>query len=40
MINEQLISPKSIAVLGASDSVVKPGGKVLKNLVDNHFEVG
>jgi acetate---CoA ligase (ADP-forming) len=37
MINEQLINPQSIVVVGGSDDIQKPGGKVLKNLIDGHF---
>jgi len=37
MITQQLINPKSIVIVGGSNDVTKPGGKVLKNLVDNHF---
>ncbi|PKP02292.1 MAG: CoA ligase [Bacteroidetes bacterium HGW-Bacteroidetes-9] len=37
MINQQLINPKSIVVIGGSNDVTKPGGKVLKNLIDNGF---
>ena len=37
MINEQLLNPKSIVVVGASDNVMKPGGKILKNIVDGNF---
>jgi acetyltransferase len=37
MINHQLLSPESIAVVGASNDVRKPGGKVLKNLADGPF---
>ena len=37
MINEQLINPKSIVVVGGSDDIQKPGGKVLKNLIDGCF---
>lgn len=37
MINQQLINPKSIVVIGGSNDVTKPGGKVLKNLLDNGF---
>lgn len=32
-----LVHPKSIVVVGASNDVSKPGGKVLKNILDNHF---
>lgn len=37
MINKQLINPKSIVVVGGSNDTAKPGGKVLKNLVDGNF---
>ncbi len=37
MINQQLIKPTSIVVLGASDNIRKPGGKLLKNLIDSHY---
>jgi len=30
MINEKLINPASIVVVGGSDDLFKPGGKVLK----------
>lgn len=38
MITNELINPKSIVVVGGSDDIQKPGGKVLKNLIDNHFK--
>ncbi len=38
MITNELINPKSIAVIGGSDDIQKPGGKVLKNLIDHHFK--
>lgn len=37
MINQQLINPKSIVVVGASNEIAKPGGKILKNIIDGHF---
>ncbi|MBN2805495.1 MAG: CoA-binding protein, partial [Prolixibacteraceae bacterium] len=37
MINDQLFYPKSIVVVGASNNIEKPGGKLLKNLIDNNF---
>lgn len=37
MITRELIQPKSIVVVGASQDVRKPGGKVLKNIIDNQF---
>ncbi|SHF30777.1 acetyltransferase [Mariniphaga anaerophila] len=38
MINEKLLTPKSIAVVGASNNTMKPGGKIIKNLVGNGFQ--
>lgn len=38
MINKQLINPGSIVVVGGSNDVRKPGGKVLKNIIDNDFK--
>ncbi len=37
MITKELIKPQSIAVIGASQDVKKPGGKVLKNIIDHGF---
>lgn len=37
MLNRQLLSPASIAVIGASNNVTKPGGKILKNLIEHEF---
>jgi acetyltransferase len=37
MITHQLIHPKSIVVAGGSNDIQKPGGKVLKNLIDGNF---
>ena len=37
MINEQLLSPKSIAIIGGSGNIHKPGGKILKNIIDGGF---
>lgn len=38
MITNELIAPRSIVVVGASNNTTKPGGKLLKNLIDNHFK--
>ncbi len=38
MINRQLLNPASIVVVGGSDDIQKPGGKVLKNLLDGQFK--
>lgn len=37
MITNQLLDPKSIVVVGGSDDVYKPGGRVLENLILNKF---
>ncbi|MBN2683283.1 MAG: acetate--CoA ligase family protein [Bacteroidales bacterium] len=37
MINQALINPKSIVVVGGTDNIKSPGGKVLKNLIDGNF---
>ena len=37
MVTEQLISPKSIVVVGGSEDTSKPGGSALKNLIENKF---
>ena len=38
MINKQLLNPESIAVIGGSNEFYKPGGKLLKNLIDGGFK--
>jgi acetyltransferase len=38
MITNQLINPQSIVIIGGSDDIQKPGGKVLKNLIDNNYK--
>ncbi len=38
MITPQLINPKSIVVVGGSNDIHKPGGKVLKNLIDHGYK--
>ncbi|MDH6310825.1 acyl-CoA synthetase (NDP forming) [Dysgonomonas sp. PFB1-18] len=35
---QQLINPKSIVVVGASDNILKPGGSVLYNLTTGSFD--
>jgi len=37
MITPQLVDPKSIVVVGGSNDISKPGGKVLKNLLDGDY---
>ena len=38
MINEKLLNPQSIAIIGASNTISKPGGKIVKNLLDNQYQ--
>ncbi|MCQ2280599.1 MAG: acetate--CoA ligase family protein [Bacteroidales bacterium] len=38
MINPKLLNPQSIVVVGASNDVHKPGGKILKNLLTSPFK--
>lgn len=37
MINDQLLNPKSIVVIGGSNDVHKPGGAVLRNIIEGNF---
>ena len=37
MVTKELIAPKSIVVVGASDDVYKPGGRVLENLIQYKY---
>ena len=38
MIHRKLLQPESIAIIGASNNISKPGGKILKNLIDHRFK--
>lgn len=38
MINKQLVNPKSIVIVGGSNNSSKPGGKVVKNLIEGNFK--
>lgn len=38
MINKKLLNPQSIVVVGGSEDIQKPGGKVLKNLLESNFK--
>ena len=37
MVTKELIAPQSIVVVGASDDVYKPGGRVLENLIQYKY---
>ena len=37
MINRQLLNPESIIVVGGSEDISKPGGKILKNILDGGY---
>ena len=37
MINEKLINPASIVVVGGSEDLFKPGGKILRNIIDGNY---
>ena len=37
MVNE-LINPKSIVIIGGSKDVQKPGGRILKNIIDGAYQ--
>ncbi|MDR1347457.1 MAG: acetate--CoA ligase family protein [Prevotellaceae bacterium] len=38
MIHQKLLNPQSIAIIGASSDIHKPGGKLLKNLLESNFK--
>ncbi len=38
MINSSLINPQSIVVVGGSNTIQKPGGKILKNIIDHNYK--
>ena len=37
MVNNSITDPKSIVVIGASNNLKKPGGKILKNIIDGGY---
>ncbi|HNQ83182.1 MAG TPA: acetate--CoA ligase family protein [Bacteroidales bacterium] len=37
MVNRELTDPKSIVIVGGSNDLQKPGGKILKNIIDGGF---
>ena len=38
MVNRELISPKSIVVVGGSNNIHKPGGRLVRNLLEGHYK--
>ena len=38
MINKQLLEPASIAIIGGSNDVSKPGGKIVENILTGYFK--
>ena len=38
MINDQLLNPKSIVVIGGSNNVHKPGGAIVRNLLNGDYQ--
>ena len=38
MINRELLQPKSIVVIGGSNNVHKPGGAVVRNLLQGGYQ--
>ncbi len=37
MITKELLNPASIVVVGASNDIGKPGGRVLKNIIEGNY---
>ena len=37
-VTKELINPKSIVVVGASNDVTKPGGAILRNIIEGGFK--
>ena len=38
MINQQLLNPESIVVIGGSNNVHKPGGAIVRNLLNGDYK--
>ncbi len=38
MLVKELVNPASIAVIGGSDEIAKPGGKIVKNILDHNYK--
>lgn len=39
MINRELVDPQSIVIVGGSNNVQKPGGKIIRNLLEDRKSV-
>ena len=38
MINRELLEPKSIVIIGGSNNVHKPGGAIIRNLLQGGYQ--
>jgi acetyltransferase len=38
MLNQELLDPKSIVIVGGSNDIRKPGGKIVKNIIEGGFK--
>ena len=38
MINQQLLQPESIVVIGGSNNTHKPGGAIVRNLISGNYQ--
>lgn len=38
MLHSSILNPQSIVIVGASNDISKPGGKVIKNIIDHGYE--
>ena len=38
MVNRELICPKSIVIVGGSNNIHKPGGRLVRNLLDGNYK--
>ena len=37
-VTKELVNPRSIVVVGASNDVTKPGGAILRNIIEGGFK--
>ncbi|MGL5620492.1 MAG: CoA-binding protein, partial [Tannerellaceae bacterium] len=38
MITKELINPQSIVIVGGSNNIHKPGGRIVRNLLDGKYQ--